>query len=377
MSAHHYPQIQRESHSGLDVFTLKRLGYDKHFLTAQPTSVTDTDTMFDSIADFIRREKTHIVSQFVFGGSELSGSGVPEAERINGHREWPVTWIHGDGPSGAVFSGAQATAVTGDVHTIHLDDETIGAVYEDEFARYCRLGNLHAPDTTQSREQQARATFERIIPALAEVDMTLNHIVRTWLYMDRILDWYDSFNQVRTKFFTENNVFEGIVPASTGIGVANACRAAMVADVLAIEPKTEDVKIEMVDSPLQGAAWDYGSSFSRGVEVAVPDCRKLYISGTASITPDGATAHVGDIRKQIELTMDVVEAILKGRGMNWDDTSRAIAYFKDINDAPLYRAFCIKRDLPPFPVSLAHADVCRDDLLFEIELDAIKLPVGE
>ena len=374
MSEHHYPRIQRESHSGLDVFTLKRQGYDKHFLTAQPTSDTDTDTMFDSIAEFIRREKTHIVSQFVFGGSELSGSGVPDAERINGHREWPVTWIHGDGPSGVAFSGAQASAVTGDVHTIRLDGETIGAVYEDAFARYCRLGNLHAPDTTQSREDQARATFERIVPALAEVGMTLNHIVRTWLYMDRILEWYDSFNQVRTAFFTENNVFDGIVPASTGIGVANACRAAMVADVLAIEPKTSDVKIEMVDSPLQGAAWEYGSSFSRGVEIAVPDCRKLYISGTASITPDGATAHVGDINKQIALTMDVVEAILADRGMGWDDTSRAIVYFKDIKDAPLYHAFCRDRDLPPFPVSLAHADVCRDDLLFEIELDATKLP---
>ncbi len=370
-----YPHIQRESHNGLDVFTLQRQGYDKHFLTAQPTSATESHSMFDNIADFIRREKTRIVSQFIFGGAELSGSGVPEAERINGHREWPVTWIHGDGPSGMTFSGAQATAVTGAVRTICLDGETIGAVYEDEFARYCRLGNLHAPDITQSREQQAQVTFERIIPALAEANMTLANVVRTWLYMDRILEWYDSFNLVRTAFFTEHNVFDGIVPASTGIGVANACRAAMVADVLAIEPKTSDVNIEMVDSPLQGAAWEYGSSFSRGIEVAVPDCRKLYISGTASITPDGATAHVGDIEKQIALTMDVVEGILGGRGMGWDNTIRAIAYFKDIQDVPHYHAFCSSRDLPQFPVSLAHADVCRDDLLFEIELDAIKLPV--
>ncbi len=365
------PEICKTSDDGLDLVTIKRSDYDKHFLTVQPTSDADPYSMFDSVADFILREKAHIVSQFIFGGSEISGSGVPEAERVNGHREWPVTWIHGEGPSGVAFSGAQATAVTGDVKTIHLDGEIVGAVYEDEFARYCRLGNLHAPDVTQSREEQARKTFERIIPALAEADMDLSHIVRTWLYMDRILEWYDDFNAVRTKFFTEHNVFDGLVPASTGIGVANACRAAMVADVLAIDPKTPDVKIEMVDSPLQGAAWEYGSSFSRGVEVAVPDCRKLYISGTASITPDGATAHVDDVERQIELTMDVVEAILKGRGMGWSDTCRAIAYFRDIKDAPLYHAFCRSRNLPPLPVSLAHAHVCRDDLLFEIELDAV------
>ncbi len=355
------------------MLTLRRQDYDKHFLTVQPTSDTDSSSMFDSVADFIRQERTHIVSQFIFGGSELSGSGVPEAERINGHREWPVTWIHGEGPSGVAFSGAQATAVTGEVTPIRLGGETVGAIYEDEFARYCRLGNLHAPDTSLPREQQAQATFERMIPALAEAGMNLGHIVRTWLYMDRILEWYDDFNEVRTEFFTKHNVFDGIVPASTGIGVANASGAAMVADVLAIDPKTSDVKIAMVDSPLQGAAWEYGSSFSRGVEVAVPDCRKLYISGSASITPDGATAHVGDIEKQIALTMDVVEGILKARNMGWGDTSRAIAYFKDIKDAPFYHAYCRTHNLPPFHVSLAHADVCRDDLLFELELDAITL----
>jgi len=63
-----------------------------------------------------------------------------------------------------------------------------------------------------------------------------------------------------------------------------------VADVLAVAPKTDAVRIKMVDSPLQGAAWAYGSSFSRALEVIVPDCRRLYISGSASITPDGATA---------------------------------------------------------------------------------------
>ena len=370
-----YPEIQREVGESMDIVTIKRSGYDKHFLTTHPSaSSTDPYAMFEDVADFIRQKEAHIVSQFIFGGAEFSGSGVPEVEKINGHRDWPVTWIHGEGPSGMQFSGAQATAVTGDVTTLQLDGVTVGSVYEDEFARYCRLGNLHALDTTQSNERQTEETFERMLLALAEANMTFDNVIRTWLYMDRILDWYDEFNVVRTAFFEKHGVLEGIVPASTGIGVANSANAAMVADVLAIEPKTPDVHIEMVDSPLQGAAWEYGSSFSRGVEVVVPDCRRLYIYGTASITPDGATAHVGDVEKQIALTMEVVAAILEGRGMEWADTNRAIAYFKDIKNAPLYHDYCQKHGLPHFPVSLAHADICRDDLLFEIELDAVKLP---
>jgi enamine deaminase RidA (YjgF/YER057c/UK114 family) len=370
MSSDSDPKIRRVLDGNLDVVTVERAGYDKHFLTVQPSS-TDPYSMFDSVAGFIREQKAHIVSQFVFGGAELSGSGVPEVERINGHHDWPVTWIHGDGPSGQAFSGAQATAVTGDVQTIQLGGDTVGSVYEDEYARYCRLGNLHARDVTLSRERQTAETFEQMQLALAEANMSFSNVVRTWLYMDRILDWYDEFNTVRTEIFEKLGVFEGLVPASTGIGVANSSKAAMVADVLAIEPKTDAVSIEMVDSPLQGAAWEYGSSFSRGVEVAIPDCRRLYISGTASITPDGATAYVGDVGRQIALTMEVVEAILKGRDMGWSDTSRAIAYFKDIKNAPLYHDYCKQHDLPRFPVSLAHADVCRDDLLFELELDAV------
>ncbi len=367
------PAIQRISRDGLDVITVKRAGYDKHFLTAQPSSGAEPYSMFENIADFIRQRSAHVVSQFIFGGSELSGTGVPQVERIQGSQEWPVTWMHGEGPSGACFSGTQATAVTGNVTPIKLDGVTVGTVYEDEYARYCRLGNIYAPDTTLSRVDQTTATFERMLQALSMADMSFKHVVRTWLYMDRILDWYDDFNTVRTEIFERLNVFDGLVPASTGIGVANADGAAMVADLLAVEPKTDAVKIEMVESPLQGAAWDYKSSFSRGVEVSVPDCRRLYISGSASITADGATAHVGDVEKQVALTMEVVNGILQVRDMEWADTTRSIAYFKDLRTAPVFHAYCRDHDLPAFPVSLAHADVCRDDLLFELELDAVKL----
>ena len=99
----------------------------------------------------------------------------------------------------------------------------------------------------------------------------------------------------------------------------------------------------------------------------------LTISGTASIEPGGQTAHVGDTEKQIALTMEVVEAILKSRGLGWGDTARAIAYFKDINEAHLLEQYCIEHNLPELPVAISHADVCRHDLLFEIELDAVKI----
>jgi hypothetical protein len=70
--------------------------------------------------------------------------------------------------------------------------------------------------------------------------------------------------------------------------------------------------------------------------------------------------------------MRVVGAILDSRGMGWEDSSRAVAYFRNMDHLPLLARYCEERGLPPLPVAVAHADICREELLFEIELDAVK-----
>ena len=35
-----------------------------------------------------------------------------------------------------------------------------------------------------------------------------------------------------------------------------------------------------------------------------------------------------------------------------------------------YDAYCVAHHIPAFPLAISHADVCRHDLLFEIEIDA-------
>jgi len=170
-------------------------------------------------------------------------------------------------------------------------------------------------------------------------------------------------------------VLGGLVPASTGIGGGNHAGAAMVADVLAVKPTNERTEVFAVPSPLQCSALDYGSSFSRAVEVDAGDHRRLYISGTASIAPEGHTLHTENIEKQIELTMDVVKAILESRRMAWHNTTRAIVHVKDGAYADAYSQYCATNGLPGLPTVIAENDICRDDLLFEIEVDAISTSI--
>ncbi|MBW8017423.1 MAG: translation initiation inhibitor [Planctomycetes bacterium] len=359
------------STDGMDVASLSRACCSKHFITSHASS--DPFEMFARLGEYVRANKVAIFQQYVFGGCQHYDSGMKAIEKACGEIKWPITWLQGDGCNGEDLTATQAYAITGDCYKpIVFEGKVAGAVYEDEHARYCLIGDLLPDDVTVSREKQTRNVFEKMNRILKTVGMDFLNVVRTWMYLEKLLEWYDEFNTVRTTFFEELGVFDNLVPASTGIGVANPAGAALVTDLFAVKPKTGHVKISEVESPLQCSATDYRSSFSRAIEVALPDHRTIYVSGTASIEPSGKTIHIDDVKKQIGLTMEVAEAILKGRDMGWEDTVRAIAYFKDIKDVPLFTKYCKDRNLPKMPFALSHSDVCRDDLLFEIELDAIK-----
>ncbi len=313
------------------------------------------------------QEPGEVAAQLVFGGCQFQEAG----QALMGGAKWPMMWLQGDPCDGKHVAGLQALLLKGaSIRRLQLDGAVVGSAWSDEDADYCLLAGIMPSDLSASRSDQARQVFERIETVLRQADMGFDDVIRTWLYLDHLLDWYGDFNVVRTRFFEERGVMGKRVPASTGIGARNPLGSAIVAGALAIRPKHKGVKITLVSSPLQCSALEYKSTFSRAVELEFPGRRQLLISGTASIAPGGESVHRGDTAAQIELTMKVVAAILESRGMTWKDTTRAIGYFQDMKDAPLLAEYCRANGIKDFPVVNAHATVCRDDLLFEIELDA-------
>jgi enamine deaminase RidA (YjgF/YER057c/UK114 family) len=194
--------------------------------------------------------------------------------------------------------------------------------------------------------------------------------VRTWFFLENILSWYDDFNQARTKVYSGVKFRTGSLPASTGVGAKNPAGTALALAVWAFRPLENSARAEEVASPLQCPAPTYGSSFSRAMELASDAGRRLHISGTASIAPGGKTLWLGDVRKQVELTMDVVEAMLRARGFTFADLTRATAYFRHPSDAGVFTDWLAENRLTEMPVVSAQCDVCRDDLLFELEAEA-------
>lgn len=276
----------------------------------------------------------------------------------------PLTSVISSAPGRGGMQFAAATGI--EPVPIVLRDRISGYLIEDSGIRHCFLGGLLPGNLEASRENQTRELFSMIEEALEMAGMSFEHVVRTWFYNENILDWYREFNDVRTEFFQHHAIRR--MPASTGIGARNPAGAALTGKAIAVRSGPGEVLIQAICSPLQCDAFAYGSAFSRALEVSDSCSRLLYISGTASIEPGGRSAHEGDPAAQIELTMEVVRAILGEAGMRFEDTTRAIAYFRDPSHKPLWDAYC--HNLPSMPVVTLGCHVCRDDLLFEIELDA-------
>jgi len=122
----------------------------------------------------------------------------------------------------------------------------------------------------------------------------------------------------------------------------------------------------------------YGSAFSRGLRLDFPHgITLLIISGTASVGAKGETLYPGDFRAQCWRTFRNITRLLANEGASWHDVIRTTCYLRDIerdyaefNDVrtEFYNAL----GLDPYPASTGiQARICRDDLLVEIEAQAV------
>ena len=370
--AHRHPSASVTANlaASIRLIRVERPPLTEYFLTALPKEGRSVRELLGEVAKVLHHSDAQIISQDVCASVASERSVRDALEGAFGQPQWPVTWI--DAGDGQGFAGTQIWAVSGtNVRSLAYDGHVTGRLFEDRYATYCRLGGLSSPHLSQDRGMQAGEVLGQMEETLSAGQMHFGHTLRTWFYLDDILSWYGDFNQVRDAFFREQGVFNGLVPASTGIGAANVSRSALSAGLLAAKPKNGCMKAMPVPSPLQCPAIDYGSSFSRAVELDLPDHRRLFISGTASIAPEGHTIHVGHVGAQTAKTMEVVAAILESRGMQWTDVVRGIAYVRSAADIPVYTRYCHTHGLPLMPVVAMNSSVCRDDLLFELEVDAI------
>lgn len=254
--------------------------------------------------------------------------------------------------------------------TLSGDGAPRGRVFHADDRAYVSLSGITAPQASCACEQ-AQGMLEATAATLASVGGTMHSIVRSWLWLGDILAWYGDFNRVRNRFFREHGLLNGdaeqkYLPASTGIGIRPANRAECALDIMAVVGGEDSIRYVAAGGN-QRSAYNYSSAFSRAARTRTPAGDTVFISGTADIDTAGVTQHVGDAPGQIDATLDNVRALLGELQCTDKDVVAAIAYCKTLEVEHLFRA---QRDRLPWPFITVIADVCRRDLLFEVEATA-------
>ncbi|MHB8972789.1 MAG: Rid family hydrolase [Pirellulaceae bacterium] len=216
---------------------------------------------------------------------------------------------------------------------------------------------------------QSDTMFAKAVPMLAAHGVTFPEVLRTWCYLDDIDRDYDEFNLSRNAFFAREGVKR--LPASTGIRAGLYPPGALCSYDLYSLLDPDGVDVEVMHTPTLNEADEYGSAFSRGMKIVLPEKTVFYISGTASVDEVGATVHLDDIRRQVERMLLNVQELLRAQNSTFTDVVQVITYLKQRDYLATFVDIWQKWGLSGLPNSFVEAGVCRPDLLCEMEAIAI------
>ena len=239
--------------------------------------------------------------------------------------------------------------------------------------------------------------FDSMLNILNKESMNFDNVIRQWNYIGDILKIrktdmseiqnYQIFNEVRHRYYKEYKQTAGF-PAATGIG----CRynsATIAFNAFHFKSGYSDI---LIDNPLQVNPFAYdqnkliGASksqkvkhppeFVRGRLISDGNNSILFVSGTASITGQEVTG-LGDIEIQTRTTIQNIKTLVDSKNIS-RFSARTVpvpekyrylrVYVKHMQDIPMVKSIC-QNHFGDVPAIYIEADICRENLLMEIETE--------
>ncbi|MHC4530255.1 MAG: Rid family hydrolase [Planctomycetota bacterium] len=329
--------------------------------------------MFNAITDSLNAENAHLLQERIFTHDSALQNVFDIRSQAYGSLDdgIPPTILLCDQGINGPFAGIQIHAIRSEKkpQVIKLHENPCGRLFKATGREYLTLSNISAQDP-DSNTKQARKMLEKAEDALKLLNADFLNVARTWMWLGNILSWYDDFNRVRNQFFTERGVIgtphRQYMPASTGIGLKPPGNPICAMDLVAVlEPEDSIEFLPAVGK--QQCALEYGSAFSRASKAVTPAAVTVFVSGTAAIDATGATTNVENPAGQINDTIENVRAVLKDMKCSDHDVVQAFAYCKNTDVEKVFHQYKEKLSWPWLTIV---CDICRPELLFEIEVTA-------
>lgn len=253
------------------------------------------------------------------------------------------------------------------------------------------LGSVLFPSDTRNAAVKAFTGIKAILDAEG---MSFNHIVRQWNYIGNILEIneelqnYQVFNEVRSEFYHDYRTIHGY-PSATGIGMK---LGGVLIDFCAVMTN-EEGSVKPIDNPAQVNAYEYGQQvlkgrtekgksvkhppqFERALLLSGKINSTLFISGTASIVGQ-ETIGAGNVEKQTLVTIENISKLtdqhrigsITGNSDRIDESLILLrVYVRYQKDFEKVKRIC-QEHFPEAPSVFIESDICRDNLLVEIEAE--------
>lgn len=274
------------------------------------------------------------------------------------------------------LESANATEIwEGTPPTFMGTEESVHLCGNSEYA----LGHMKIPLPNSSAiARQTRDSYQAIIRRLR--DNGFSHLGRTWNFIPNInfgegdAEVYRQFCIGRAEALGGLNFRPADLPAGTGVGTPDS-------ETLVIAILATKRPIVNIENPRQVPAYNYprqygprSPAFARATIVETGGARKsLFVSGTASVVGH-ESVHRGSAVKQTQETINnlvgIVRSATQVSGTKLEGTAGLRVYIRDRADFPAIRAQVQRGPFGGANAMYLNADLCRSELLVEIELVA-------
>ena len=263
--------------------------------------------------------------------------------------------------------------------------------YQELFGAGLTAGSRFKDTPGQSAE-----AFRLMAGILSSEKMSVGNVIRQWNYIEGLLRLrrsgslkrqnYQDFNDARRRFYDQGR-FPAGYPAATGIGQA---RGGVLVEFQALSPSGKFREVAL-SNPLQVDAHRYSQDvlvgdrtggdrvkapplFERGKFLGRDGAGIIFVSGPAAVRGE-ATSPDDDVEAQTRMTIDNIRSLISESNLSRygienarpaEQLSYLRAYVKRRADIPAVKSAC-RRLLGVEASHFLTADVCRDDLLVELE----------
>lgn len=290
-------------------------------------------------------------------------------------------------PKGGLSFDIYTLEGTSEIHIAEKNGVCYGVVENSEESLLFVEG-IPSSDFSESVRLQSNEVFAKLEAILSAYNFNVDDIVRQWNYIGSIVACregkqnYQEFNDARTCYYAKGSWGNGY-PAATGIG---AYGNGIVVGGIAFK-RADQKGIYPIDNPLQIAAHVYSKrvlidddknamkstpKFERAKLIETSRGACCFVSGTAAIrgeeSMDASSAKLQTIKtiENIEYLVskeNLVRFGCKPYDLKYVQLQVFIKHEKDYEEV----REVVEKAYPNMPVVYSIADVCRSELLVEIE----------